>query len=77
MYAWFNTLTLEANCEEPQPAELRERRDVVRDRTAELVTAEAERLERRGERCEQTQRLRQRRPCARESCLKPPREAVG
>ena len=49
--------TLEAHVCEVELAELRERRDVVRDRATELVAAEAELLERWCERREQTQRL--------------------
>ena len=49
--------TLEAHVGEVQLGELCERRDVVRDRAAELVVAKFELLERRRERREQTQRL--------------------
>ncbi len=62
--------TLEAHLGEVKLAELRERRDVLRDRATKLVAAEPERLERRCERRKQTQRLGQRRPCARRSRLK-------
>ena len=58
-------LTLEVLVAQAQIGELRERRDVVRDRAAQLVVAEVELLERRRERREQPQRLGQRRPCAR------------
>ena len=58
-------LTLEVHVEKVERGELRERRDVVRDRASELVAAEDELLERRRERREQPQRLGQRRPCTR------------
>ena len=61
--------TLEVHVCEHEHGELRERRDVARDRAAELVAAEVELLERRRERREQSQRLGKRRPCARNSRL--------
>ena len=55
---WFNTKrTVEAHAPQAEFSELRERRDIIRDRAAELVAAEAELFESRSKRREQPQRL--------------------
>ena len=67
---WNNTKrTVEAHLDEPKLGELRECRDVLRDRAAELVAAEVESFEVRRERREQPQSLGERRPCTRDSLL--------
>jgi len=61
--------TLETHARQRKLGEARESHDIRRDGAAEPVVSEVELLERRSERCEHPQRLRERRACACDSLL--------